>query len=149
MFDQVRAVELDNAENGLYDLLVAAEKNECSRLLDIFQSTVAISTAAKHARAPIHQLFWHRLVGGRFKSFYERKLVSFLNVQYSREDSIQFNELLGYRWIINGTSQQKTLGELVERAKAVLNPAREALTIIGHGDAHFGNVFLENQKRFL
>jgi len=38
------------------------------------------------------------------------------------------------------------LGELVKRAKVVLNPAREALTIIGHGDAHFGNVFLECEE---
>jgi hypothetical protein len=149
IFDLMRAVETGEAENGTFEILISAEKQECSRLLDIYQETFAPSTTVEHARAPIHQLFWHRLVGGRFKSFYERKLVSFLNVQYSREDSIQFNELLGYRWIINGTSQQKTLGELVERAKAVLNPAREALTIIGHGDAHFGNVFLENQKRFL
>ena len=28
----------------------------------------------------------------------------------------------------------------------MLNPAREAMTVIGHGDAHFGNVFLEDQK---
>jgi hypothetical protein len=41
------------------------------------------------------------------------------------------------------------LGELVERAKVVLDPAQHALTVIGHGDAHFGNVFLENQNRFL
>ncbi len=60
-----------------------------------------------------------------------------------------FDELLKYRWVINGVSQQRTLGELVEHAKITLNPARAALTIVGHGDAHFGNVFLENQRRFL
>jgi hypothetical protein len=65
------------------------------------------------------------------------------------ETAIPFNELLKYRWVINGVSYQKTLDELVERAKVVLNPAQVALTIIGHGDAHFGNVFLENQNRFL
>jgi hypothetical protein len=57
--------------------------------------------------------------------------------------------LLSMRWVINGVSQQKTLGELVERAKVVLDPAQDALTVIGHGDAHFGNVFLEDQNRFL
>jgi phosphoglycolate phosphatase-like HAD superfamily hydrolase len=133
MFDLVRAVETGDAGNGTFEALVSAEKQECARLLDIYRSTFASSTAEEHARAPIHQLFWHRLAGGRFKSFYEGKL----------------NELLKYRWIINGVSQQRTLGELIERAKVVLYPARAALTIIGHGDAHFGNVFLQNHKRFL
>ena len=52
--------------------------------------------------------------------------------------------MLKYHWIINGVSQQRTLGELIERAKVVLNPSQDALTVIGHGDAHFGNVFMEN-----
>ena len=217
MFDLTRAVEVGNAEEGTFELLVSAEKQECGRLLDIYESTFARSTAEEHALAPIHQLFWHRLTGGRFKSFYEGKLVPFppnwecrghsplpgfgarasggcnsglpktstllsrllAGVQraqpfagvrgvpenlYSsfsppqaasqrsrkkRETAIPFNELLKYRWVINEVTQQKTLGELVERAKVVLNPTRDALTVIGHGDAHFGNVFLENQNRFL
>ncbi len=203
MFDLMRAVETGEAENGTFETLVSAEKQECARLLDIYRSTFAPSTTEEHARAPIHQLFWHRLVGGRFKSFYEGKLVPFptswecrgrsplpgfgvspknssllsrllagvqraqpfagvrgvpekllssfsppqaasQRSQKKRETAIPYNELLKYRWTINRVSQQRTLGELVERAKVVLNPAREALTIIGHGDAHFGNVFLEN-----
>jgi phosphoglycolate phosphatase-like HAD superfamily hydrolase len=144
MFDLMRAVETGDAEDGTFEMLVSAEKQECARLLDIYRSTFASSTTEEHARAPIHQLFWHRLVGGRFKSFFEGKLVPFLNGKHTQEDSIPFNELLGYRWLINGVPQQKTLGELVERAKVVLDPAQAALTIIGHGDAHFGNVFLEH-----
>jgi len=60
------------------------------------------------------------------------------------QNSIPFDQLLKYRWIINGVPQQQTLGELVDRAKIVLNPVQAAMTIIGHGDAHFGNVFLES-----
>ncbi len=149
MFDLMRAVELGNAEGGLYNILVSAEKRECGRLLDIYQATFVQSTAVEHARAPIHQLFWHRLVGGRFKSFYVGKLIQYPQGTYSRTDDISFNDLLSLRWVINGEPQQKTLGELVERAKVVLNPAQDTLTVIGHGDAHFGNVFLENQNRFL
>jgi len=233
IFDLIRAVESGNAEDGTFEMLISAEKQECGRLLDIYESTFAHSTAEEHARAPIHQLFWHRLTGGRFKSFYEGKLVPFpsnwecreYKVWGTRHDSplpgfgvspknsfffsrllagvqglgdparqpfagvrgvpeklfllfsppqaagqrgrekrtmplkkklsvkeetgIPFNELLKYRWVINGVSYQKTLDELVERAKVVLNPAQAALTVIGHGDAHFGNVFLEDQNRFL
>ncbi len=146
MFDLMREVEVGNAEEGSYDILVSAEKHECGRLLDMYQSTFAHSTAAEHARAPIHQLFWHRLVGGRFKSFYEGKLIQYPQGTYALGDGISFNELLSLRWVINGVSQQKTLGELVECAKVVLYPAQDALTVIGHGDAHFGNVFLENAR---
>jgi phosphoglycolate phosphatase-like HAD superfamily hydrolase len=149
MFDLMREVELGNEEEGSCDLLVSAEKHECDRLLDIYQSTFAQSAAIEHAHAPIHQLFWHRLVGGRFKSFYEGKLIQYPQGTYEEGESISFNELLSLHWIINGVSQQKTLGELVERAKVVLHPAQDAVTVIGHGDAHFGNVFLENQHRFL
>jgi phosphoglycolate phosphatase-like HAD superfamily hydrolase len=149
MFDLMREVELGSAEEDSYNMLVSAEKHECGRLLDIYQSTFAQSTAIEHACAPIHQLFWHRLVGGRFKSFYERKLIQYPQGTFALETGISFNELLSLRWVINGESQQKTLGELVERAKVVLDPAQDALTVIGHGDAHFGNVFLENRSRFL
>ncbi len=144
MFDLIRAVEVGNAEEYSCDLLVSAEKQECAQLLDIYQATFTQSAAAEHALAPIHQLYWHRLVGGRFKSFYEGKVIQYPHSMYAVEDSISFNELLSLHWVINGVSQQQTLGELVERAKVVLDPAQDALTVIGHGDAHFGNVFLEN-----
>ncbi len=149
MFDLMRAVETGDAKDGTFDMLVAAEKQECARLLDIYRSTFTPNTAEEHAHAPIHQLFWHRLTGERYKNFYEGKVVLFPKHNLAQENTIPFNELRRYYWIINGVPQQRTLGELIERAKVVLNPARAALTIIGHGDAHFGNVFLENQKRFL
>ncbi len=46
--------------------------------------------------------------------------------------------------MVNGVELRWTLGDLIERAKVVLDPRRAAVTVIGHGDAHFGNVFLEN-----
>jgi len=144
MFDLLRAVEADDAGKINIETLASAEKQECKRLREIYRSTLAFSSAEEHARAPIHQLFWHRLAGGRFKSFYEGKVVAFPGGQ---DAGILFDELLKCNWVINGVSQQKTLGELVERAKVVLNPARATMTIIGHGDAHFGNVFLESTGR--
>lgn len=150
MFDLVRGVEVGDAEEGICDILIAAEKYECRSLLDIYQSTFALSTATEHASASVHQLFWHRLVGERYKSFYEGKSILYPTASSQlQEESIFFNELLSLQWVINGVPQQKTLGELVERAKVVLGPAQSALTVIGHGDAHYGNVFLENQHKFL
>jgi len=144
MFDLVRAVETGGASEINIETLVLAEKHECRRLRDIYRSTLAFSPEEEHARAPIHQLFWHRLAGGRFKSFYAGKTVPLPGSNETREVAIPFDELLTYHWIINGVPQRRTLHELVERAKVVLNPVRAAMTIIGHGDAHFGNVFLES-----
>lgn len=149
VFDLMRAVEVDNIEEGLFDTLITAEKHECGRLIDIYESTFSQSTATEHARAPIHQLFWHRLIGGRYKSFYEGKFIQYPQHTYSQADGISFNDLLSLHWIINGEQQQNNLGELVKRAKILLNPAQDTLTVIGHGDAHYGNIFLENQNRFL
>ena len=165
MFDLIRAIETGNADKVTIEMLAAAERGECERLLDIYQSTRASSTAGEHAQAPIHQLFWHRLVGGRLKSFYEGKNVLLPTrpqgdrkgspLPYTggreplEESGLPFDELLGCRWVINGVAHRSTLGDLVERAKVVLNPARAAMTVLGHGDAHFGNVFLEHHSRYL
>ncbi len=143
MFDLVRAVETGEASDITLEMLILAEQRECHHLLSIYRSTLAFSSAQEHARAPIHQLFWHRLAGGRFKSFYEGKLVRIPGGKVTQESALPFDELLRYRWVINGVAQQRTLGELIERAKEVLDPARAAMTVIGHGDAHFGNIFLE------
>jgi phosphoglycolate phosphatase-like HAD superfamily hydrolase len=148
MFDLVRAVEMGDVEKSVgvtAEMLVAAEREECARLLDIYGSTLHFSTAEEHARAPVHQLFWHRLAGERLRSFYEGKQIALPG----GDACLPFNALRYYRWRINGVLQQATLGELLERAKTALHPARAGMTIIGHGDAHFGNVFLEEQRRYL
>ena len=146
MFDLMREVELNNTTHADIAMLVAAEKRECERLMHIYQQTGTYSTAEEHAQAPIHQLFWHRLTGGRLKSFYEGKHVL---LPSTTEQYISFEKIAAYRWHLNGLIQQYTLGELIERAKVVLNPQRSAFTVIGHGDAHFGNVFLEEQQNYL
>ncbi len=147
MFNLARAVETGVTTFATVEMLAAAEKLECERLLAIYQHTLAFSSADEHAQAPIHQLFWHRLTGGRLDHFYTGKQVPLPE----NSQSIAFDDLLGYRWSINGSvisGEKDALGKLIERAKLVLNPARSAMTVIGHGDAHFGNVFLEQQRYY-
>lgn len=144
MFDLMREVETGNTERATAAMLVEAERRECERLLDIYQATLAHSTAQEHARAPIHQLFWHRLAGERLKNFYVGKTVPLPD-----GGQLTFEQLLRLHWQINGTRYPDTLGQLIERAIMLLNPAREGMTVVGHGDAHFGNVFLEEQRTYL
>jgi phosphoglycolate phosphatase-like HAD superfamily hydrolase len=151
MFDLMRALETGSATDIDQETLIAAEQRECERLLTIYQSTLAASTAAENARAPIHQLFWHRLAGVRFQHFYTGKPVPLpaSGNAASSSASIPFDELLRYRWVINGVIQPHTSGELIQRALVALHPEQAAMTVTGHGDAHFGNVFLENRSDYL
>lgn len=150
IFDLMRALETGHADIS-QETLVAAEQRECERLLSIYQSTLAASIAAENARAPIHQLFWHRLAGERFQHFYTGKPVPLPASGNAERSStnIPFDELLRYRWSINGVVQPHTLGELIGRTLVVLHPEQAAMTAVGHGDAHFGNVFLENRRDYL
>ena len=145
MFDLMRSIETRHATDVAIETLVNAERRECERLLALYTRTLAYSTAEEHAHAPIHQLFWHRLAGERLKNYYGNKHVVLPN----NKGSIAFDKLLSYKWCINGVEQEYTLGGLIERAMTVLTPACAMFTIIGHGDAHFGNVFLENNRDYL
>ncbi|GCE24641.1 hypothetical protein KDA_01250 [Dictyobacter alpinus] len=153
MFDLMRAVETGDTTQATVDLLATAEQRECERLLKIYRETFALTSADEHGQAPIHQLFWHRLTGGRLHSFYQNKLFPLPGEPAAVDggQSISFADLLQYRWTINGEEvgeYGQTLGQLIERAQNVLQPAQAALTVIGHGDAHFGNVFLEQQTTY-
>ena len=149
MFDLMRAVETGVETFATVEMLAAAEKLECERLLSMYRENLAFSSAEEHARAPIHQLFWHRLTGGRLTHFYAGKQVPLPENSQQPATSILFEDLLRYRWSLNGTlvtGAHETLGASIEHAKIVLNPEREAMTVIGHGDAHFGNVFIEHEN---
>ena len=152
MFNLMRACETGSDTHGITaEQLVAAEQRECKRLLEIYDTTLKCSSAQENAQAKIYQLFWHRLAGERLQNFYMGEQVPF---PHQDRKSVPFVDLLSYRWVVNGkpislNGEQPTLGMLIERGKRVLNPERDFWTVVGHGDAHFGNVFLEEGKRYL
>ncbi len=152
MFNLMRAYETGSDTNGVtMEQLVAAEQYECKRLLEIYDTTLKFSPAQENAQAKIYQLFWHRLAGERLQNFYIGEQVSLPRLD---RRSVPFVDLLSYRWVVNGkpislNGELPTLGMLIEQGKRVLNPGRDFWTVVGHGDAHFGNVFLEEGKRYL
>jgi len=152
MFNLMRAHETGSDTNSVTEeQLVAAERYECRRLLEIYDTTLKLSSAQENAQAKIYQLFWHRLAGERLQNFYMGELVP---VPSQERGSMPFAELLSYHWVVNGKpisvdGEQSTLEMLIEQGKMTLNPERDLWTVVGHGDAHFGNVFLEEGKRYL
>lgn len=147
MFDLVRALETgQEVPAGISEnVLIGTEREECARLLEIYRATFQPAQTPGHL-PPIHQLFWHRLRGERFQTFYVNKILPL--PAGSRFAELPFAQVARHRWIINGVEQPRSLGELVRRAGEMLHPERALATVIGHGDAHFGNVFLFQSRTF-
>ena len=146
MFELVRALETGQEIPAGVDenVLIEAEREECARLLGIYRATFQPAQTPSDL-PPIHQLFWHRLQGERFQTFYVNKMLPL--PAGSRFAELPFAEIARYRWVINGVEQQRSLDELVQQAGETLHPARAMATVVGHGDAHFGNVFLQFHSR--
>ena len=107
---------------------------------DIYSKNLTKATAEEHAKAPIHQLFSHRLAeDGRVGLFYRNK-----NLNLGKT-IIPFESLAEMQWTVNGAKYSQTLNHLIERSRNLLEP-RQALVIPGHGDAHNGNIFVDLDK---
>jgi hypothetical protein len=88
--------------------------------------------------APVHQLFSHRLAaGGRVDLFYKSAALML------GERRVPFDELSQWQWRINGVTYDGTLASLIADARKRLAPQEGIATVVGHGDAHNGNVFVD------
>lgn len=133
-----------NIEMGdpvLFDVLTPAQHDADDHLCAIYKDTLVMQTAEDAGKAAVHQLFYHRLTGGRYDRFYAPDQVIHLV-----SHTAQMREVLSRKWVINGQVYADTLSDIVQRAIDLLQPAVAGPAIIGHGDAHNGNVFLENKR---
>jgi hypothetical protein len=139
VFDVTLRIEGGEAE--LATVLTTAQHRCDDELLDLYLRTAAIQSAAAAAQAPIHQLFYHRLTGRLLKDSYARASTFAL-----RDGDVSMRELRQFTWTINGQRYAATLDELIDRAVRLLNPAQKGNSIVGHGDAHNGNLFLSRDE---
>lgn len=94
--------------------------------------------------APIHQLFTHRLAAGnRIASFYENAGLNW------RGNAYPFQSLKTKNWKINGATYNTTLEKQIDIARTRLNHTNPTPTIVGHGDAHNGNIFVDYKEEKL
>lgn len=150
VFDVAWAVE--NGENAAFAALEQAQRRADEALLERYLDTLAWQQADTAAAAPIHQLFYHRLARGRLERFYGPP-------PGQEGDSGPQIELPGgaqtlraarrAAWEINGQRYDCNLDALIADALAVLLPAQSGPSVIGHGDAHNGNVFLNARAQTL
>ena len=142
LFDVAREIETNQKDSA--EKIIAIQQKSDDDLWSIYQNTLQPLTAKEHSDSPIHQLFYHRLTGGRFTKFYQDTELSLPG------QSIHYNDLSKMRWVINGIEFKDSLEELVTLASEYLNPERDdTISIVGHGDAHNGNVFVDEPNRNL
>jgi hypothetical protein len=133
------AWQIENGDTTLLRGLTAAQHRADRELTEIYLATLRHRHPAG-ATAPVHQLFYHRLTGPRFRQFYADTTKIELPM-----GTMQVGELMRLRWRINGQEYATSLGELVARSVRLLTPTAGGPSIIGHGDAHNGNVFLRSR----
>ncbi len=132
VFDVAHAIELGERDD--LSALTDAQHRADDDLLKIYLRTLEMQSAEDAGKAAVHQLFHHRL-GARYTQFYEGKIITLPGAHLSWES------LLRRKWIINGSEHSGTLGEAIERARTAIRPDQPGWSVIGHGDAHNGNVF--------
>ena len=139
------ALRIEDGEAEPTNVLTTAQHRCDDELLDIYLRTAAIQPAAAAAEAPVHQLFYHRLTGRLLRDSYARSSAFGL-----RDGDVSMGELRQLTWTINGQRYAATLDELIDRALRLLKPAQPGNSVVGHGDAHNGNLFLRrNEGRLL
>lgn len=143
LFDLLKAEEEEEEESQHNqaasksgDNLLEAQGELDNRVSAIFERTLTSQPAKMQEKAPVHQLFSHRLAeDGRFGLFYRNKALTLL------QGPVSFEELSGMRWRINGAEYESTLQEIIWKARELLRP-QAGPAVIGHGDAHNGNIFV-------
>lgn len=151
VFDVAWRVECDG-DSVVTENLISAQQRADRELLRVYLRTLAWQQADAAAKAPVHQLFYHRLVGGRFERFYGP-----LPGSVKQEDRTLLlpggqklmSEARRAKWEINGQLYDATLDELVLQALALLKPEQAGPSIVGHGDAHNGNLFFNTSTQSL
>lgn len=124
------------------DMLIAAQRELDKRTFEIYVQRRKHISQKEHSAAPIHQLFSHRLdENGRVGLFYRNKSLSL-----DANTVVAFEQLELLQWEINGVQYGDTIQDIVQRSRRLLAPDA-CDSVIGHGDAHNGNVFFDESNR--
>lgn len=136
LFDLAWSIE-QTPDNTSLNRISRAQRTADEDLFKIYQKTYESQSAENTNKAPIHQLFYHRLTGGRLDRFYNAGRMRFPAGEY------ELVRIRNLQWEINGQRYDETLDQIIQRAVSSLKPSKLAgASIVGHGDAHNGNVFL-------
>jgi hypothetical protein len=130
----------DTGSKNVAQKLLAGQVQLDKTVYDIYSQTVKQASSEDNSKAPIHQLFSHRLAeDGRVGLFYKGKTIQL------GSEVLPFDTLANMSWTINGVEYSESISQLIDRSRKDLAP-REGPVIAGHGDAHNGNIFVDLEK---
>jgi hypothetical protein len=145
------AWDIEIGKNNSLPELAHAQQAADDQLLAAYVRTLQWQSADAAEQAAVHQLFYHRLAGGRLVRFY-----GVLDTNQNQAITIilpgathSMYEVCRAHWVINGQVYEKTLSDLIGQSIQLLNPAQAGPAVAGHGDAHNGNVFFRRQNNSL
>lgn len=135
------AWHIETVEDTDLEALTTAQNRADDDLLRLYRKSITEQSADNAAKSPVHQLFYHRVTGGRLDRFYgDNTSILLPNGEHMMQAVRQV------KWIINGQHYSDSLNTIIDRAIHLLRPAQADVAIIGHGDAHNGNVFFQKDK---
>lgn len=144
VFDIARQIERSQTTEATHENLEQAQKAADLALFKIYGATFAPQNAEDNTLAPIHQLFYHRLTGGRLERFYGEGTAITVPGEPNPVSMAEVRSVPA--WTINGLHYTDSLNAIIRRCIALLNPATAVPSIVGHGDAHNGNVFFNSER---
>jgi hypothetical protein len=141
------AWDIENSRSDKLVGLTEAQHAADAQLLQLYLNSLEWQSAKDAVTAPIHQLFYHRLVGGRLERFYGAlpdKREPDIEIQLP-SGTYSMKSIRQAHWVINGSTYSDSLDDIIARSMKLLSPAQAGPSVIGHGDAHNGNVFFQQQ----
>jgi hypothetical protein len=135
------AWSIENGDDSAMEGLTRAQHACDEQLRLIYEATLAPQNGDEAAAAPVHQLFYHRLAGGRLTRFYGAGQGTDDRLTLPDGPQVTLQKLRSLTWTINGQHYDETLNDLIARATRLLRPERAGVAVVGHGDAHNGNLF--------
>jgi hypothetical protein len=139
------AWQIERGDSQHLDGLTEAQHHADEQLLELYRATLQPQPSASAAAAPIHQLFYHRLMRGRLQRFYGDRSATLALPAGTHS----LGDIRNAHWCINGQYYDQTIDQLIVSATELLHPAQDGPSILGHGDAHNGNVFYREDERSL
>jgi hypothetical protein len=137
-------------DSGHIETLTALQRDLDRLTGKLYYRTLHVAEPAQSCGQAVHQLFHHRLVdtpaetelSGRYARFYRGRLIKLPGFELPWE---RFEQL---RWRINGITYRDTLQDLFRESVVRLAPSHLARggAVVGHGDAHNANVWIEERN---
>lgn len=134
------AWRIEKQDDSDLSALTIAQNRADDDLLKLYRQSLTTQSAENAAKSPVHQLFYHRLTGGRLDRFYGD------NTSIQLPNGLHDMSVVRQKiWVINGQEYSESIDTMISRAIKLLKPAQADVAVIGHGDAHNGNVFFQKQ----